>query len=144
MGDLGDRRAAVDGDLVAAPRWCRTDWEIWGPMGGYVASTALRAAGDHTSFARPAASARHLLGVAALLTAAIDITVTTLRKAKKAESMRVSISQGGEPHLRGLGARAVLTDDLVALTHTAVERTVGRRGATRPSHGARAARGRRA
>ena len=38
--------------------------EIWGPMGGYVASVALRAAGAHSRFDRPASIVGHFLGVA--------------------------------------------------------------------------------
>jgi hypothetical protein len=30
------------------------DWRTWGPLGGYVAAIALRAAGMATSFDRPA------------------------------------------------------------------------------------------
>ena len=30
------------------------EWAIWGPMGGYIASIALRAAGHHCGRARPA------------------------------------------------------------------------------------------
>jgi acyl-CoA thioesterase len=70
------------------------DWAIWGPNGGYIASVALRAAGAHTEFARPASIVGHYLGVAAFDD--VDIDVVTLRAAKRAESMRVSISQNGQ------------------------------------------------
>ena len=34
-------------------------WEIWGPMGGYVAGVALRAAGAASPFPRPASFSCH-------------------------------------------------------------------------------------
>jgi acyl-CoA thioesterase II len=71
------------------------DWEIWGPNGGYVAAIALRAAGAATALRRPASFAGHFLGVADF--AAVDLEVTTLRAAKRAVSLRVSMTQEGRP-----------------------------------------------
>ncbi|HEY5026226.1 MAG TPA: thioesterase family protein [Acidimicrobiales bacterium] len=68
------------------------DWEIWGPMGGYLASFALRAAGEESRFNRPASFFCHYLHVAAF--EPIDVQVSTLRSAKTALSQRVTISQG--------------------------------------------------
>ena len=76
------------------------DWEIWGPMGGYVAAVALRAAGAESSFARPAAFSCHYLGVAAFDT--VDIAVTALRSGRQAASHRVSITQGDRAILEAL------------------------------------------
>ncbi len=116
MGDLGVDTAVEGGDGAYAASLSR-DWEIWGPMGGYVASTALRAAGAHTSFPRPASIVGHFLGVAEF--GSVDITTTTLRKAKKAESVRVTVSQQGNPVFEALVW--AVADDLAALTHEAVE-----------------------
>jgi acyl-CoA thioesterase II len=69
------------------------DWEIWGPNGGYVAAIALRAAGAATTLRRPASFAGHFLGVADF--GAVDLEVTTLRTAKRAASLRVSMTQTG-------------------------------------------------
>lgn len=71
------------------------DWEIWGPNGGYIAAIALRAAGAATALPNPASFSGHFLNVAAF--DAIDIEVVTLRAAKRAESLRVSLSQNGRP-----------------------------------------------
>src|SRR5205823_4892878 len=60
------------------------DWEIWGPNGGYVASIALRAAGAHSAFDRPATFSCHYLAVARF--DAVDLDVRTLRRTKRAES----------------------------------------------------------
>ena len=114
MGDLGVDTAVEGGDGTYAASLSR-DWEIWGPMGGYVASTALRAAGAHSSFPRPASLAGHFLGVAAF--GPVDITTTTLRKAKKAESMRVTVKQQGNPVFEALVW--AVADELDALTHEA-------------------------
>ena len=54
------------------------DWEIWGPNGGYVASIALRAAGAHSRFDRPASLVGHFLGVADF-----DCSASVFGKARK-------------------------------------------------------------
>ena len=95
MGDL-DIDTAVDGrDGHYTARMSR-DWEIWGPNGGYVASIALRAAGAHSRFDRPATLVGHFLGVADF-DHDVDLAVTTLREAKRAESIRVAMTQRGQP-----------------------------------------------
>lgn len=100
MGDL-----AVDAavEAVGEGRYRATlskDWEIWGPMGGYVAAVALRAAGEVSPFDRPASFACHYLGVAAF--DAVDVEVTTLRAGRQAASHRVSITQGGRSIMEAL------------------------------------------
>ncbi len=42
MGDLA-RDTAVQGGAGSYGAVLSRDWEIWGPMGGYVAAVALRA-----------------------------------------------------------------------------------------------------
>lgn len=92
MGDfMADTAVVRQGDRFAA-RLSR-DWEIWGPNGGYVAAIALRAAGAATSLARPASFSGHFLSVGEFDD--VDIDVTMLRGAKRAESLRVSLSQKG-------------------------------------------------
>ncbi len=76
------------------------DWEIWGPNGGYMAVLALRAAGAHTEFLRPASFTGHFLGVADF--ADIDISVRTLRRTKRVESMAVSMTQHRQPILEAM------------------------------------------
>jgi acyl-CoA thioesterase-2 len=73
------------------------DWEIWGPMGGYVASCALRAAGESTEDPRPAAFSCHYLGVAEF--GEIDIRVSTRKRGRAATSQRVEVRQGDRPIL---------------------------------------------
>jgi acyl-CoA thioesterase-2 len=68
------------------------DWEIWRPMGGYVASLALRAAGETTPFDRPASFFCHYLTVASF--DVVNNSVTTFRQARTAAAPRVEITQG--------------------------------------------------
>jgi acyl-CoA thioesterase-2 len=95
MGDLGKDTAVEGGDGHYLSTLSR-DWEIWGPNGGYIAAIALRAAGEHTRFDRAASLVAHYLGVASF-DAPLEITVKTLRSAKRAESMQVSLTQGEQP-----------------------------------------------
>jgi acyl-CoA thioesterase II len=72
-------------------------WALWGPAGGYVSTIALRAAGEFSRFDRPASYSCSYLGVAEF--GPIDIDVTTLRAAKRADAMRVTLSQREQPFL---------------------------------------------
>ena len=95
MGDLAIDTAGHGSDGRYTARLSR-DWEIWGPNGGYIASIALRAAGAHSRFDRPG-HARRPLPRRRRLRRRVDIEVTTLREAKRAESIRVSMTQHGQP-----------------------------------------------
>ena len=93
MGDLGIETAIeAVGDGRYRGRMSR-DWEIWGPMGGYLASFALRAAGAHCGRPRPASLVGHYLGVGDF-DHDIEIHCETLREARTAESVRATIRQG--------------------------------------------------
>jgi acyl-CoA thioesterase-2 len=92
------------------------EWEIWGPMGGYVATVALRAAGAESRFDRPASFFCHYLGVADF--DVVDIAVEPLRQAKTAESLRVSITQGDR---RIMEADVWATGDVDGLEHEHVQ-----------------------
>jgi acyl-CoA thioesterase II len=86
------------------------DWEIWGPMGGYVAAIALRAAGDMSPFPRPASFFCHYLGVAEF--DRIDLGVTTLRAGRSAMSQRVTVFQGDRSILEATIWSTALSDGL--------------------------------
>jgi acyl-CoA thioesterase len=91
MGDLG-RDTMVE--PLGAGRYrgdvCR-DWTLWGPVGGYLAAIALRAAGDTTAMAWPASFSCHFLAPAQY--GAVELAVTSLRRSPRAESLRVVMSQ---------------------------------------------------
>lgn len=76
------------------------DWEIWGPNGGYVASIALRAAGEVAQVKRPASFSGHFVSVGSF--DAVDVEVRTIRAGRRAESLAVSIAQRGKPLFEGL------------------------------------------
>jgi acyl-CoA thioesterase-2 len=97
VGDLANDtevRPSGEGSYEAT---LSADWEIWGPMGGYVAACALRAAGAATEQARPAAFSCHYLGVADF--GRVDLRVEPRRSGRTAASQRVEVSQGGRPIL---------------------------------------------
>jgi acyl-CoA thioesterase II len=97
VGDLANDtevRPSGEGSYEAT---LSADWEIWGPMGGYVAACALRAAGAATGQARPAAFSCHYLGVADF--GRVDLRVEPRRSGRTAASQRVEVSQGGRPIL---------------------------------------------
>jgi acyl-CoA thioesterase II len=86
-----------DGEYTAT---LSESWEIWGPQGGYVAAIALRAAGAESAFPRPASFVCHYLRPAAV--GLVEIRIETLRQAKRAESLRITVLQNDAPVLDGL------------------------------------------
>lgn len=143
MGDLS-LDTAVRGQDGRYEAELSPDWEIWGPNGGYLAAVALRAAGAHSRLEKPVSFVGHFLGVAGFAT--VDIEVATLREGTRAESMRVSMSQGGRRILEALVWAA--KDGLDGLVHDAcpaptvpghaalpsVEELLEQSGAERPQH----------
>jgi acyl-CoA thioesterase len=100
MGDLSVDTAVEpieDGHYRAS---LSRDWEIWGPNGGYLAAIALRAAGAHSALACPASLACHYLSTAEF--APVDLAVETLHSGTRTESLRVSMSQSGNPILEAI------------------------------------------
>ena len=97
MGDLGidtEVRACGDGRYEGT---VSDEWEIWGPMGGYVAAFALRAAGLASEHPRPAAFSCHYLGVARF--APVQLRVELRKRGRNASSYRVDVTQDDRPIL---------------------------------------------
>jgi len=92
MGDLA-ADTSVTGSVGRFSARLSRDWELEPsrPSGGYIASIALRAAGEHSQFGRPVSISGHFLGIATFDDVVVE--VKTLRRTKRAESMRVSIKQ---------------------------------------------------
>jgi acyl-CoA thioesterase-2 len=91
MGDLAiDTAVEACGDGSYRATLSR-DWEIWGPMGGYVAACALRAAGASTEHSRPATFSCHFLSVAQF--GPVDIRVETRKTGRTATSQRLEVTQ---------------------------------------------------
>lgn len=99
MGDLA-ADTALEGAGGRYSIELSRDWEIWGPNGGYLAAIALRAAGAEAKFPRPASFYCQFLAVADF--GLVDLEVTTLRSSKRAQSVRVSMTQNGGPILEAL------------------------------------------
>ena len=111
MGSL-DIESAVEGGDGRFTAQVSRDWEIWGPNGGFLAMLALRAAGAHTDLRRPASFSCHFLGVADF--DVVDLSVRTLRRTKRVESIAVSMSQRGSPILE---AMIWVVGEVEGLTH---------------------------
>ena len=97
MGDLGIETAV---EHVGEGRYRATldeAWEIWGPMGGYIASVALRAIGAASPTTTPASFSCLYLGVAAF--DAVDIEVTTVKAGRTVAFHQALVTQGGRPML---------------------------------------------
>src|ERR1700741_5471912 len=97
MGDVAVDTAVEQVDDGRSRARLSRDWEIWGPMGGYVAAVALRAAGAESPFGRPASFFCQYLGVAAF--EPVDVTVSVERQARTALAQRAEMPQGGRPIL---------------------------------------------
>jgi acyl-CoA thioesterase II len=114
MGDLAADTTIVAKEGTAEAGNFRTsiseDWAIWGPMGGYIASIAMRAAGAHCGRARPASINVHFLAVAKFGPA--DVEVRTLRVTRVATSLAVTIHQDDRPVLEALVWGTDATDGL--------------------------------
>jgi acyl-CoA thioesterase II len=112
-GDLAaDTAVTPSGEPGRFTACLSSAWEIWGPMGGYVAAVALRAAGEVSPFSRPASFTCHYLGVAAFDT--VDVEVVAMRQGRAASSHRVSITQAGRPIMEAL---VWSVDDVDGLEH---------------------------
>lgn len=100
MGDLAQDTAV---ERVGDGRYRATlspDWAMWGPVGGYVAAIALRAAGVHSGLALPASLSCQYLSTARFDT--VDLEVACLRSSRHAKSVSVAMSQQGTPVLNAL------------------------------------------
>jgi acyl-CoA thioesterase len=85
------------------------EWAVWGPMGGTVAAIALRAMAAASALPRPASFACQFLAFGRF--APVEIEVTPLQVAKRAEAWRALVVQEGRPIL---SASAWFVDDALA------------------------------
>jgi acyl-CoA thioesterase len=99
MGDL-ERDTRVEGSDGRYRATLSGDWAIWGPNGGYLAVIAMRAAAREAKIARPASFTGHFLRVARF--AAVDLEVEVVHAGRRAESLRVRMTQEGRVVLEAL------------------------------------------
>jgi acyl-CoA thioesterase-2 len=119
MGDLA-RDTAVEGGEGRYRAVLSEDWEIWGPMGGYVAAVALRAIGGEVPDGfQPAGFTCQFLSVARF--EAVDIAVTVRRASRRATALDARVTQDGTAIL---DAQAWFTvpGDVVTHDHTTPHR----------------------
>lgn len=92
MADLdADTRLVPDGPGCFTAE-LNPEWNVWGPMGGYLAAMALRAAATATALPVPASLSCHFLAVAYF--EPVRLRVERLQRSRRAESVRVTLSQG--------------------------------------------------
>ena len=95
MGDLAlDTAVEALGDGRYSANISR-DWNLWGPVGGYLAGIALRAAGAESVMPFPASLSCHYLSPAKF--GPVDVTVRSLRRSRRAESLEIRLEQDGSP-----------------------------------------------
>ena len=94
-GDVPDlqRDTAVEGSDGRYTAVISPAWVVWSPQGGYLMALVLRAAGAASEFRKPLSMACHFLAVLQL--GPVEIEVTSLRKTRIAQSLRVSLRQEG-------------------------------------------------
>jgi acyl-CoA thioesterase len=80
------------------------EWKLWTPVGGYLATIALRAAQAASSMARPVSLTCHYLNEASF--GPCDLEVTKLGATERAESLLVRMSQNGTDILTTLVSAA--------------------------------------
>ncbi|MFT5201213.1 MAG: acyl-CoA thioesterase-2 [Candidatus Aldehydirespiratoraceae bacterium] len=110
------------------------EWAIWGPMGGYIGSIALRAAGAHCGRSRPASINVSFLAAAGF--AEVDVRVETLRETRVATCVRAAIVQDGRQVLE---ATVWGTDATEGLEHHTARRPEVPHHSTLPSFAERLA-----
>jgi acyl-CoA thioesterase len=102
LGDLDNDTRLAGGDGRYRAR-VLPDWRLIAPSGGIVSALALRAAAAESELDRPVTYYCHYLNPAEEGDA--DLTVTSLRRSRRAESLRVDVDQDG----RGLVEALVWT-----------------------------------
>jgi acyl-CoA thioesterase II len=115
MRDLGGD-TAVSGGAGRYSATLHEGWDIWGPQGGYVASVALRAAGELTSLRRPASFTCHFLRPAQI--GNVEVRVESRRQTRRAESLRVTCVQNDA---RILEAMVWTVDGVAGVDHDAAQ-----------------------
>jgi acyl-CoA thioesterase-2 len=109
MGDL-EADTRVEGADGAYEANVSPAWEIWGPNGGYMAAIALRAGAAEAQIKRPVSFSCHFLRVARH--APIQARVQVVQRGRRAESLRIALSQDDKPVLDALLRTAAVVDGL--------------------------------
>ena len=95
-----EQATRVEGDAGRYDAHLSSDWEIWGPNGGYLAAIALRAVSAMAQIRQPASFYCHFLSSPAF--DAVQLDVSVLKRGRRAESFTVAMTQHGKPVLHAL------------------------------------------
>jgi len=114
VGDLA-KDTAIEGGGGRYTAVLSSDWQIWGPNGGYLAVIALRAAGSETTLRRPASFYAQYLSSAEY--GAVDLAVETLRATKRTITLRVTMTQNARTIL--VASAWIVDEGLAGLRHDA-------------------------
>ena len=76
-------------------------WDVWGPLGGYLAAIAMRALGAASELPRPASFQCLFLSVASF--GEVQLEVVSLRRGRRSQALAVSMAQEGRPILTAWG-----------------------------------------
>ena len=90
-----------------------SDWEVWGPNGGYMAAIALRALAAESALPRPASF--HCQFLAPGKFAPADVAVESVRAGQRSEALRCVVTQDGRPLVTASGWMAA--DGMSAFAH---------------------------
>lgn len=93
------------------------EWWVWGPVGGAIATLALRAIGAEATLRRPASLTTQFLAFAK--PGPVEIEVETLRRGRRSQALRALIRQDDQPVLSALGW--VADDALLGFEHEHVQ-----------------------
>jgi acyl-CoA thioesterase II len=128
MGDFVDD-TSVEFVRVTSPPGSRyravlsAEWDVWGPLGGYVAAIALRALGAASDCPRPASFQCLFLSVARF--GPVELEVVPLRRGRRSQALAVSMSQDGRPILTAWGWTVAANLDGLEHAHAAMPAVTG-------------------
>ncbi|NBE92562.1 thioesterase family protein [Nonomuraea sp. KC401] len=100
MRDFASASDVKQVSLSAFQATLHPEWQIFGINGGYLMATVLRAVGCLAPEARPVSMSSHFLQSASPGNA--DVEVVKIRDGRRAQSFRVSVTQGDRHVLEGI------------------------------------------
>src|SRR5262245_29588106 len=93
MGNFAEA-TGVEGSQGSYKAQLDPDWFAWGPFGGYLAALAVRAISCESGVQKPATFSGLFLSVGQ--PGPVEIQVTALKRAKRAEALRATLLQNGK------------------------------------------------
>ena len=119
MGDF-EKDTRVEGGGGTYTATPSEDWRIWGPMGGYIASIAMRASAAEANGLLPASFSCQFFNAAKF--EPVDIDVRVRRASKRTAAIATTITQEGAPILDAQVWFAAEVHDIVSHDHARMHR----------------------